>query len=84
MTVLDRDTLARRAILEKMERRTPAERLAAAVRAGILTEDGKFTAPYRDEEWIDRGSRAGTKARPKGRATKRSATKRRATKRKSR
>jgi hypothetical protein len=45
---LDEDTRRRRALAE-MEQMTPDERFQLAVRAGILTEDGQLTPPYRDD-----------------------------------
>jgi hypothetical protein len=46
---LDEDTRRRRRVLAEMEQMTPDECFQLAVRAGILTEDGQLTPPYRDD-----------------------------------
>ena len=46
---LDEETRRRRAVLEEMERMSPDELVELAIRAGILTEDGKLAPPYRDD-----------------------------------
>ena len=46
---LDEDTRARRRILARMRAMTADELLKLAVSAGIYTEDGKLTPPYRDD-----------------------------------
>lgn len=51
---LDSATLARRAVLSKMEKMTRQELFQLAVRAGIYTSDGKLTPPYRAEDSVGR------------------------------
>jgi len=46
---LDAETRRRRRVLAEMEQMSPDELLSLAVRAGILTEDGQLTPPYRDD-----------------------------------
>lgn len=45
---IDEATKKRRSILEKMNKMSNEEFLAAAVRAGIYTEDGNLTEQYQD------------------------------------
>lgn len=45
----DASTQARRRVLAEMRKMSPGELFGLAVRAGIYTEDGKLTLPYRDE-----------------------------------
>ena len=45
---LDEDTRRRRHVLAEMEQMSADELVQLAVRAGILTEDGQLTPPYRD------------------------------------
>ena len=47
---LDEETRARRVVLAKIQRMTPQEFFALAVRAGISNEDGTLTAPYASTE----------------------------------
>ncbi len=47
--VLDEETCRRRAVLEEMEQMSADELVEIAIRAGILTEDGKLAPPYRDD-----------------------------------
>jgi len=46
---LDEDTRRRRRVLAEMEQMSADELVQLAVRAGILTEDGQLTPPYRDD-----------------------------------
>jgi len=46
---LDDDTRRRRRILAEMRNMSIEELKALAVRAGIYTEDGELTPPYRDD-----------------------------------
>jgi hypothetical protein len=46
---LDDDTRRRRRILAEMRNMSIDELKALAVRAGIYTEDGELTPPYRDD-----------------------------------
>jgi hypothetical protein len=46
---LDEETRRRRRILAEMLRMSPEESFQLAVRAGIYTEDGQLTPPYRDD-----------------------------------
>jgi hypothetical protein len=46
---LDEDTRFRRRRLAEMEKMSPEELRALAVRAGILTPEGELTAPYLDD-----------------------------------
>jgi hypothetical protein len=46
---LDEDTRRRRRVLAEMQQMTPDELFQLAVQAGILTEDGQLTPPYRDD-----------------------------------
>lgn len=47
---LDEETRRRRRVLARMRRMTPQEFRAAAIRAGIYTEEGELTEPYRSGE----------------------------------
>jgi hypothetical protein len=47
---LDEETRARRRILAEMRAMTPEQRFQIAVRAGIFTADGQWTAPYLNDE----------------------------------
>lgn len=47
---LDEETRERRRALARMQQMSPAELHRAMVRAGIYTEDGRLTAPYRGNE----------------------------------
>jgi hypothetical protein len=46
---LDEDTRHRRRMLAEMEQMSTDALVQLAVRAGILTEDGQLTPPYRDD-----------------------------------
>ena len=46
---VDAGTQVRRQVLAKMGRISPGELFKLAVRAGIYTEKGKLTRPYRDD-----------------------------------
>jgi hypothetical protein len=46
---LDEETHFRRRALAKLEKMSIDERFALAVRAGIYTEDGELTPPYRHD-----------------------------------
>jgi hypothetical protein len=46
---LDPATRARRTVLVEMKQMSASELFKLAVRAGIYTEDGKLTKPYRDD-----------------------------------
>jgi len=46
---LDEDTRRRRRVLAEMEQMSGDELVQLAMRAGILTEDGRLTPPYRDD-----------------------------------
>ncbi|HSK03747.1 MAG TPA: hypothetical protein VK932_20985 [Kofleriaceae bacterium] len=46
---LDEETRRRRRILAEMRRMSTEEFFQLAVRAGIYTEDGQLTPPYRDD-----------------------------------
>jgi len=46
---LDEDTRRRRRVLAEMEQMSADELVQLAVHAGILTEDGQLTPPYRDD-----------------------------------
>ena len=46
---LDSATKARRGVLAEMRKMTSKELFGLAVRAGIYTEQGKLTPPYRDD-----------------------------------
>jgi hypothetical protein len=46
---LDEMTRRRRRVLAKMEQMSPDALFQLAVRAGIFTEDGQLTPPYRDD-----------------------------------
>ena len=46
---LDEDTRRRRRVLAEMQQMSPDELFQLAVQAGILTEDGQLTPPYRDD-----------------------------------
>jgi hypothetical protein len=46
---IDDSTRRRRLALKSLETMTPEEIFALAVRAGIYTEDGELTPPYRPE-----------------------------------
>ena len=46
---LDEDTRRRRRVLAEMEQMSTDELVRLAVRAGILTEEGQLTPPYRDD-----------------------------------
>ena len=45
----DAGTQVRRKVLAKMGKMSPGELFGLAVRAGIYTEKGKLTRPYRDD-----------------------------------
>lgn len=47
---LDEDTRRRRRILAETANMSVEEMFALAVRAGIYTEDGELTPPYRNDE----------------------------------
>ena len=47
---LDEETRRRRRVLAEMQKMSAAELVRSMVRAGIYTEDGELTAPYRSEE----------------------------------
>jgi hypothetical protein len=47
---LDAEAQKRREVLEEMERMSTDELVELAVRAGILDENHKLTAPYRGDE----------------------------------
>jgi hypothetical protein len=47
---LDEDTRRRRRILAETANMSVDEMFALAVRAGIYTEDGELTPPYRNDE----------------------------------
>jgi len=47
---LDEETRQRRRVLAEMQQMSPEELHQAMVSAGIYTEDGKLTAPYRGDE----------------------------------
>ena len=46
---LDEDTRQRRQALAEMQKMSVEELFQLAVRAGIYTEDGQLTPPYRDD-----------------------------------
>ena len=46
---LDEETRRRRRVLAEMERYSAEEAFQLMVRAGIYTEDGQLTAPYRSD-----------------------------------
>lgn len=46
---LDEETRRRRRILAEMQQMSTEEFFQLAVRAGIYTEDGQLTPPYRDD-----------------------------------
>lgn len=46
---LDEETRRRRRVLAEMRRMSGEEIFQLAVRAGIYTEDGQLTPPYRDD-----------------------------------
>ncbi len=46
---LDDETRRRRRVLARMKQMSVAELTALAVEAGIYTEDGQLTPPYRDD-----------------------------------
>ena len=46
---VDAGTQVRRKVLAKMGKMSPGELFKLAVRAGIYTEKGKLTRPYRDD-----------------------------------
>jgi hypothetical protein len=46
---LDEDTRRRRRVLAEMRKMSVEELFQLAVRAGIYTEDGELTPPYRDD-----------------------------------
>ena len=46
---LDDETRARRRVLLELTKMSVEELAALAVRAGIYTEDGELTPPYRDD-----------------------------------
>lgn len=46
---LDEETRRRRRVLAEMERFSAEEAFQLMVRAGIYTEDGQLTAPYRSD-----------------------------------
>ena len=46
---LDRETAARRRVLNKLGKMSQKELFALAVRAGIYTKAGKLTKPYRHD-----------------------------------
>ena len=47
---LDEETRRRRRVLVEMQKMSAEELFRSMVRAGIYTEDGELTAPYRGEE----------------------------------
>jgi hypothetical protein len=56
---LDEETRFRRRVLQEMQRMTDEERFQLAVRAGILTPDGRLTPPYANPEPYEYGPQAG-------------------------
>jgi hypothetical protein len=46
---LDEDTRRRRRVLARMQKMSVEELMTLAVEAGIYTEDGQLTPPYRDD-----------------------------------
>ena len=46
---LDEETRRRRRVLAEMQQMSAEEIFQLAVRAGIYTEDGQLTPPYRDD-----------------------------------
>ena len=46
---LDEDTRRRRRALAELQKLSVDELFGVAVRAGIYTEDGELTSPYRDD-----------------------------------
>jgi hypothetical protein len=46
---LDEDTRRRRRALAELQKLSIEELFQVAVRAGIYTQDGKLTSPYRDD-----------------------------------
>jgi len=46
---LDEETRRRRRVLAEMQQMSVEELFQLAVRAGIYTEDGQLTPPYRDD-----------------------------------
>lgn len=60
---LDAHTAALARVRERMRNATPEEHIASLVRAGILTESGKFAPPYEEFDTLRKGKRPKAAAR---------------------